>query len=334
MEAKSVERIPRDGGWQFEPKWDGFRCLAFKANGNVDLRARSGKPLTRYFPEMVAALSSAEADDFVLDGELTVPIGDTLNFAALQDRLHPAESRVRKLAAKTPALLILFDCLFTRMEGSLLSKPLIKRRHVLEHLVAGCDRKHRMRLTPFTRDAAEAQRWLDVTHGSLDGVVAKRLNGEYEPGKRAMLKIKRLRTADCVVGGFRYAKGTRQIGSLLLGLYNDEGKLDHVGFTSAISDAARYALTRKMEAIRGGAGFDGDGPGGQSRWATEATSAWEPVQPDFVVEVAYDHVSGGRFRHGTMLHRWRLDKAPRQCTHDQIQEEARPGVLVEELLRP
>ena len=238
MEAKSVDRIPSGDGWQFEPKWDGFRCLAFKSKGNVDLRARSGKPLTRYFPEMVAALSSAEADDFVLDGELAVPIGNTLNFAALQDRLHPAETRVRKLAATTPALLILFDCLFTRMDGSLLSAPLVKRRSALENLVAGRSRKHRMRLTPFTRDAAEAQRWLDVTHGSLDGVVAKRLDGAYDSGKRAMLKIKRLRTADCVVGGFRYAKGSRQVGSLLLGLYNEEGKLDkcwlHVSHSTQI----------------------------------------------------------------------------------------------------
>ncbi len=273
MEAKSVERIPTDDGWQFEPKWDGFRCLAFKSGGNVDLRTRSGKPLTKYFPEMVAALAAAKVDNFVLDGELAIPVGDTLEFAALQDRLHPAETRVRKLAAETPALLVLFDCLFTQKDGSLLAEPLTKRRAALERLAAGFDRQHRTRLTPFTHDPAEAQRWLDVTHGALDGVVAKRLDGTYQPGKRAMLKVKRLRTADCVVGGFRYAKGTKQVGSLLLGLYNDAGKLDHVGFTSAISDAVRPALTEKMEALRGGAGFDGDAPGGPSRWATEATSA-------------------------------------------------------------
>ncbi len=269
---------------------------------------------------------------FVLDGELAIPIGDSLSFAALQDRLHPADTRVRKLAAATPALLILFDCLFTDRAGNLLAAPLAERRAALEHLAARIGPGHRMRLSPITRDRAEAQRWLEATHGALDGVIAKRLDAPYAPGKRAMLKIKRLRTADCVVGGFRYAHGTRQVGSLLLGLYNGAGLLDHVGFTSAIANADRPALTARLEALAGGPGFTGDAPGGPSRWATAESTAWEALHPELVVEIGYDHASEGRFRHGTALLRWRPDKAPRQCTRDQMQEEARPGLLVKTLL--
>ncbi len=334
MEAKSADRLPTGPAWQFEPKWDGFRCLAFKSGGAVELRAKSGKSLSRYFPEMVVALQRAPADGFVLDGELAIPIGDSLSFAALQERVHPAESRVRKLSADTPALLILFDCLFTTA-GRLLDQALPKRRVALEEIVAeGLGRAHRVRLSPFTRNRDEAQRWLDVTHGALDGVVAKRLDAPYAPGQRDMLKVKRLRSADCVVGGFRYARGTRQVGSLLLGLYDRHGRLNHVGFTSAITNAERAALTAKLEALAGGSGFTGDAPGGPSRWATAESSAWEKLRPELVVEVRYDHVSGGKFRHGTMLVRWRPDKAPHQCLRDQIEEDAGPGMLVDELLRP
>ncbi len=332
MEAKPVDALPTGPGWQFEPKWDGFRCLAYKSGQDVELFAKSGKPLTRYFPEMVAALQRAPGDGFVLDGELAIPVGDSLSFAALQDRLHPAESRVRKLSAQTPALLILFDCLFTDTAGSMIAAPLAERRTVLEDIAGRLGRVHRVRLSPFTRDRDAAQGWLDATHGALDGVVAKRLDGAYAPGKRDMLKVKRLRSADCVVGGFRYVRGTRQVGSLLLGLYNDQGRLDHVGFTSAIANAERAALTARLEALAGGPGFDGDAPGGPSRWATEESSAWERLRPELVVEVSYDHASEGRFRHGAALLRWRPDKAPRQCTRDQMQEEARPGLLVEALL--
>ncbi len=332
MEAKSVGALPTDPGWQFEPKWDGFRCLAFKSGGKVELRARSGKSLSRYFPEMVKALEAAPADGFVLDGELVIPAGDSLSFAALQDRVHPAASRIRKLAAETPGLLILFDCLFTDDGGAMLDQPLTGRRVALERLAAGLPRAHRVRLTPFTRDRDEAQRWLDVTHGALDGIVAKRLDAGYGSGKRDMLKVKRLRSADCVVGGFRYARGTRQVGSLLLGLYDEHGKLDHVGFTSAISNAERAALTARLEALVGGTGFTGDAPGEPSRWSTPDSVAWEKLRPELVVEVSYDHVSAGRFRHGTALLRWRPDKAPRQCTREQIRQEAAPGRLVQELL--
>ena len=332
MEAKSVDALPRDEGWQFEPKWDGFRCLVFKSGKDVDLRAKSGKPLSRYFPEMVEALKSAKASDFVLDGELTVPVGDTLSFSALQDRVHPAESRIRKLSAETPGLLILFDCLATAKTGSLMAAPLIERRTVLERVVAGLGPAHRIRLSPLTRDPARARSWLEDTRGALDGVVAKRIDGSYAPGKRSMLKVKRLRSADCVVGGFRYAKGTEEVGSLLLGLFNGDGKLDHVGFTSAISNADRPALTAKLEALKGAPGFSGDAPGGPSRWSNERSADWQPLRTELVVEVSYDQVTDGRFRHGTMLRRWRPDKAPRQCTREQLQQEMRPGLIAEELL--
>jgi ATP-dependent DNA ligase len=332
MEAKSVDALPAEEGWQFEPKWDGFRCLVFKSGQDVDLRAKSGKPLGRYFPEMVEAIRTAKADHFVLDGELTVPLGDTLSFGALQDRVHPAESRIRRLSAETPALLILFDCLATAKSGSLTGAPLIERRTKLESLMAGLGREHRTRLSPLTRDAGQAQSWLEDTRGALDGVVAKRTDGSYAAGKRSMLKVKRLRSADCVVGGFRYGKGTQQVGSLLLGLYDGDGKLDHVGFTSAISDADRPALTAKLEALKGAPGFTGDAPGGPSRWSNERSADWQPLRTELVVEVSYDQVTDGRFRHGTMLRRWRPDKAPRQCTREQLQQEMRPGLVVEELL--
>ena len=312
MEAKTVTSLPDGPGWQFEPKWDGFRCVAFKGGGAVDLRAKSGKSLSRYFPEMVAALSQARADDFVLDGELAIPRGDSLSFGALQDRVHPAESRVRKLAAETPALLIAFDCLATRDAGSLLGVHLPERRAALERVIRGVRHEDRIRLSPFTRDSAEAQRWLQQAHGALDGVIAKRLDAPYASGKRDMLKLKTHRTADCVVGGFRYATGTRQVGSLLLGLYDADGRLDHVGFTSAISNADRPALTRRVEALLGGEGFTGDAPGGPSRWATDRSAEWAGA--------AAGAGGGGELRSGHRRPlpatarcwlRWRPDKAPR-----------------------
>ena len=317
MEARSVATLPTGEGWQFEPKWDGFRCLAFKAGADVALQAKSGKSLSRYFPEMLEALRAIPLDMWVLDGELTVPVADTLSFEALQDRLHPAESRIRKLAASTPARLILFDCLATKAESRLLDAPMRDRRDRLEQMAAHIGPNVPVRLTPFTRDRDEAQEWLDNTGGPLDGVVAKRLDSAYAPGARALLKIKKLRSADCVVGGFRYAAGTRVVGSLLLGLYNDAGLLDHVGFTSGLSAAERIALTPQLERLRG-TGFSGDAPGGPSRWSTDRSADWVPLRPELVVEVSYDHVSGGRFRHGTALLRWRPDKAAVQCTMEQL----------------
>jgi ATP-dependent DNA ligase len=334
MEAKLVDALPREPGWQFEPKWDGFRCLAFKAGNEVTLQAKSGKPLTRYFPEVVEAVGNAPFPRLVIDGELAIPVGDSISFDSLQLRLHPAESRIRKLAKETPAILILFDCLLTPRNRSLLNAPLSERRAELESIFAELRGDDHFRLSPFTRDVAKAKKWLNRAGGELDGMVAKRIDGPYVPGERAMLKIKCLRTADCVVGGFRYAQGTRDVGSLLLGLYNAEGKLDHVGFTSTIAHKDRAALTKKLEKLRKAPGFSGNAPGGPSRWSTERTGEWEPLTPKLIVEVRYDHVTGNRFRHGTKLLRWRPDKSPKQCTLDQLQQEARPSTLVADVLRP
>ena len=334
MEARPVSALPKDGGWQFEPKWDGFRCLAFRRGERVELRAKSGKPLGRYFPEIVRALAGLRSKQFVLDGELLIPLGDTLSFDALQMRLHPAQSRVDKLSRETPALLMLFDILQSGTEGSLLDRPLSERRERLETFFSRFGDHERLRLSPYTRRVAEARKWLArAGGGTLDGVIAKPLDQPYRPDERAMLKIKCLRTADCVVGGFRYASGSRDIGSLLLGLYNSEGRLDHVGFTSAISASDQPALKEKLTPLRGGSGFTGDAPGGPSRWSTERSGEWVPLKPKLVVEVRYDHVTGSRFRHGTAFLRWRPDKRPEQCTFDQLAKEARPGKLLKQILR-
>ena len=330
MEAKLVDALPDGPEWQFEPKWDGFRCLAFRAGEAVDLRAKSGKPLARYFPEVVAFLRELKPKRFVLDGELAIPLGATLSFDALQMRLHPAESRIRKLSVETPAIFVLFDLLMTPAGESLLDAPLTERRAALEEFYGGGGSG--LRLSPFTSRRAEAQRWLERAGGALDGVVAKRLDGPYVSGERAMLKVKRLRTADCVVGGFRYEQNSALVGSLLLGLYDDEGRLNHVGFTSGIARADRPELTKRLEALIGPPGFTGDAPGGPSRWATERSTEWQPLRPELVVEVRYDQVTGGRFRHGTTLMRWRPDKAPEQCRYDQLQQEARPAKLVSTML--
>lgn len=319
MEARLAEALPdADGPWQYEPKWDGFRCLAFKAGGAVELRAKSGKPLGRYFPEAVAMLEGVAAERFVVDGELAVEIDGRLAFDALQMRLHPAESRIRKLAHETPARLIVFDMLVATDGAVLLDQPLHERRRRLEAFMQEAAIEKRLVLSPATDDRVQAERWLNARDGATDGVVAKRLDGPYEPGERAMVKIKPRRTADCVVGGFRYESGSREVGSLLLGLYDDEGRLDHVGFTATISDRERPALTRKLEKLRAPPGFTGKAPGGPSRWSTERSGEWEPLKPELVVEVRFDQVTGNRFRHGTKLLRWRPDKTPRQCTFEQI----------------
>ena len=320
MEAKSAERLPAaSGAWQYEPKWDGFRCLAFKAGKAVDLRARSGKPLGRYFPEVLAMLSSLAAEKFVLDGELVIEIDGRLAFDALQMRLHPAESRIRKLSAETPARLIMFDMLAAPDGPVVIDEPLQERRHRLEDFMAEAGIPKRFVLSPATTDLAAAEAWLrDAGHGATDGVVAKELARAYEPGERAMIKVKQLRTADCVVGGFRYESNSREVGSLLLGLYDAQGRLDHVGFTATITDEERTSLTKRLEALRKAPGFTGKAPGGPSRWSTERSSEWEPLRPELVVEVRFDHVTGDRFRHGTKLMRWRPDKAPQQCTFEQI----------------
>jgi ATP-dependent DNA ligase len=324
MEAKLVESLPDDPGWQFEPKWDGFRCLAFRSGEEIRLRAKSGKTLSRYFPEVVEALRALPTKHFTVDGELRISVGDAPSFDALQMRLHPAESRIRKLSRETPATFVLFDCLMTPGQKSLLESPLTTRRAELEKFFNALPPSDLLQLSPYTRDVKAAQQWLDYTGEALDGVVAKRLDGPYLPGVRAMLKVKRLRTADCVVGGFRYATGSKEVGSLLLGLYNDAGKLDHVGFTSSIPKADRKALTKRLEKLIKPPGFTGNAPGAPSRWTTERSSEWQPLRPKLVVEVRYDHVTGNRFRHGTKLLRWRPDKSPKQCIFEQIQAPPRP----------
>ena len=312
MEAHLVEELPEEPGWQFEPKWDGFRCLAFRAGNEVELRAKSGKPLARYFPEMSAALRGFQVSRFVLDGELAIPVGETFSFEALQMRLHPAESRIKKLAAEIPAVLVLFDLLAAPDGESLLQTPLIQRRSALDAFFQSIRREYPVRLSPYTRNIVEARGCLDASCGALDEDV-------YRPGERAMLKVKKRRTADCVVGGFRYAANTHFVGSLLLGLYNNEGKLDHVGFTATLHDLDREALTRQLEGMIMPPGFTGNAPGGPGRWSIERSAEWQLLRPELVVEVRYDHVSGGRFRHGTRFLRWRPDKAPGQCTLAQIE---------------
>lgn len=322
MEAKLSGALPEGEGWQYEPKWDGFRCLAFRDGQDVELRSKSGKPLGRYFPDVVSLLKTLPVDRFVLDGELTIPVDGVLSFEALQMRLHPAASRVNRLAAETPATFILFDCLVDDRGRSLLDAPLSQRRSALEGLVRKLGSIERVRLSPITRDISQAQTWLDKTGGALDGVVAKLLDAPYRPGERAMIKVKRLRTADCVVGGFRYEEGGTDVASLLLGLFDEDGRLDHVGFTAAFTNAERPGLTRKLKPLAGGDGFTGKAPGGPSRWTTNRSAAWTPLRPELVVEVRYDQVTGDRFRHGTTFLRWRPDKAPTQCQLSQLRAES------------
>jgi ATP-dependent DNA ligase len=330
MEARLVDTLPDGPGWAFEPKWDGFRCIAYRDGDAIALVSKSGKPLGRYFPEVVAMLATLRETRFVLDGELAIATDDTLSFAALQMRLHPAESRIRKLSADTPATFILFDCLAVGKQD-LADAEFAERRDALEsfHAVAATDR---LLLSPITRDAAHAESWLARGGSALDGVVAKRLDLAYRPGERAMAKVKQHRSADCVVGGFRYAgDGREAVGSLLLGLYNADGKLDHVGFTSSFGADEKRALLEIVEPLIGPPGFTGDAPGGQSRWSTERSTQWQPLKSELVAEVRYDQVTGCRFRHGTTFLRWRPDKAPDQCRMDQLARELKPAEL-EELL--
>jgi ATP-dependent DNA ligase len=318
MEAKLVTELPKDTGWQFEPKWDGFRCLAFRAGGEVEIKAKSGKSLSRFFPEVLENLRAVSPKIFVLDGELVIPVDGALSFDALQMRLHPAASRIERLSKGTPATFIVFDCLLRKARQSLLLDGFEQRRAALEALFEGIGEEAGLTITPFTRDMRKPEKWLNDRQVSVDGVVAKRLDLPYRPGERATLKVKRLRTADCVVGGFRYETGRKLVGSLLLGLYDKDGLLHHVGFTSALADAEKPALTKRLEKLVAPPGFTGDAPGGPSRWSTARSAEWQPLRTTLVVEVRYDHVTGNRFRHGTGLVRWRPDKAPAQCTFEQL----------------
>jgi ATP-dependent DNA ligase len=327
MEALLAAELPEGEGWQYEPKWDGFRCLARRESDDATLMSKSGKPLGRYFPEVLEILRSLKERRFMLDGELIISVGDVLSFDALQLRLHPAESRIRKLAKETPAELMAFDLLDLDCK-SLMDEPLRERRKALEQFFA---RNHvaGLHLSPATTVRDTALQWLERSGGALDGVVAKRLDQPYRSGERAMVKVKQQRTADCVVGGFRYAEKKREVGSLLLGLYDGDGLLHHVGFTSAIPARERPKLTKELEQLIEPPGFTGNAPGGRSRWNTERTGQWEPLKPVLVVEVRYDQVTGRRFRHGTGFVRWRPDKDPKQCTFDQLAPELRPSELKE-----
>jgi ATP-dependent DNA ligase len=331
MEALSVDEIPVGTGWQYEPKWDGFRCLAFRDGKRVELQSKSLKPLARYFPEIVAELSTLKATRFALDGELVIPVGDSFSFNQLLQRIHPAASRIRKLAEEYPARLIAFDLLVDERGKSLAEKPLSERRVALEKFLQKfVGRESLLVLSPATTDRKVTQRWAKQAGSALDGVIAKRVDLDYRSDARdGMVKIKRRKTAECVVGGFRYSSTSKRVGSLLLGLYNDEGLLDHVGFIAVSKSMGTAELRRKLEKLVRKPGFTGKAPGGPSRWSTKRSTEWEPLAAKLVVEVEYDHFTGGRFRHGTKFLRWRPDKSPRKCTFDQVD---RRGGLPELLL--
>ena len=327
MEAQPAPELPAGPEWHYEPKWDGFRCLAFRDNDKVDLESKSQKPLTRYFPELVAELKSLRAKNFALDGEIVIPVNGKLSFDDLLMRIHPAESRIRKLSEQTPCVFIVFDLLVDEHGKPLVAQPLRERRQKLEAFARRDFKKSDLiRLSPITRDLSVARKWFQMGVG-LDGIIAKREDLPYQSGNRTgMLKIKKQRTADCVVGGFRYLEKKKQVGSLLLGLYNDQGLLDHVGFSSSIRSEDRQELTKKLEKIVKAPGFTGKAPGGLSRWSTKHSMEWKPVDPKLVAEVQFDHFTGGRFRHGTKFLRWRPEKDPRQCTMEQVQRENRSAL--------
>lgn len=320
MEATSVESPPEGREWQYEPKWDGFRCLAFRNGAEIYLQSKSGQPLARYFPDLVETLSQLGAQKFVLDGEIVIPIDGRFSFDALLQRIHPAASRIQRLATETPARYIAFDLLLDLRGNSLLEQPLAERRTRLERFAERYfPDGEQLVLSPTTQRLATARTWLSQAGGDRDGIVAKRRDLPYHSGERdAMQKIKPRRTADCVVGGFRYAKGKRVLGSLLLGLFDDQGLLHHVGFTSSFKAAERQRLTDTILPYQSKSSFTGQTPGGPSRWNNGAETEWIPLRPELVIEVEYDHFTGGRFRHGTRLLRWRPDKAPSQCTFHQL----------------
>lgn len=333
MEAVSVTEIPHEEGWLYEPKWDGFRCLAFRRGEQVLLQSKAGQPLGRYFPELVQGLRQLPVQQFVFDGEIIILADGRLAFDELLQRIHPAESRIRKLAAETPSTLMVFDLLVDEEGKPLVNFPLSQRREMLQALFDKIPDNGQVRLSPASADRSDAEEWMtELGAAGLDGIIAKRLHEPYHSGDRAgMVKIKRMRTADCVVGGFRYAEKGDKVGSLLLGLYDDHGLLDHVGFTSSFAAEEREGLKQVVEPLVGGPGFTGKAPGGPSRWSTRRTSEWQPLKPKLVCEVRYDHFSGERFRHGTKFLCWRPDKDPSQCTFKQVKGRGgKPGISLQE----
>ena len=336
MLAKAVKAVPDGPGYLYEPKWDGFRCIVFRDGDEVELGSRNERPMTRYFPEVVAAVRAQLPERCVVDAEIVIARDDHLDFEALLQRIHPAKSRVDLLAEQTPASLVVFDLLALGDE-SLLETPLGERRRRLDEVLAHVTAPvHR---TSVTDDPAVAREWFGSFEGAgLDGVVAKPVAGPYEPDKRSMLKIKHERTADCVVAGFRWHKTSTPeaplLGSLLLGLFNPEGSLQHVGVVASFPMARRAALVEELAPWRDGAlaahpwrdwaeaqaQADGRMPGAQSRWNAKKDLSWQPLRPERVVEVRYDHMEGTRFRHTTQFVRWRDDREPRSCTYEQLEE--------------
>jgi ATP-dependent DNA ligase len=332
MLAKLAAVLPPTGDWLYEPKWDGFRAIVFRSGADVYIQSRDQRPLDRYFPELHDALVERVAAGSVLDGEIVIITPDGLDFDRLQLRLHPAASRVRKLAHEMPASFVAFDLL--AVDGAdVMALPQRERRERLEHLLAGVEPP--VWLTPVTRDRAVAADWLERFEGAgLDGVIAKPAGTAYQPGRRALLKIKHARTADCVVAGFRWYRGERNaVGSLLLGLHDDRGALQHVGVTSSFTMAKRRRLAEEFAPLRANAleghpwrewaewdaGEPKRVPGMQSRWSAGKDLAWEPLRVERVCEVKYDHMQGDRFRHAATFLRWRSDKPPSECRYDQLE---------------
>ena len=333
MLAKLSRELPEPDGMLYEPKWDGFRCIVFRDGDEVELGSRNEKPLTRYFPELPPALRASLPQRCVVDGEIVIAGDNGLDFEALLQRIHPAASRIKMLAQTTPASFVAFD-LLALGDDDLRSKPFADRRAALEHALAGA--RPPVHLTPCTSDQAVAAEWFDRFEGAgLDGVVAKPVSLPYREDERVMLKVKHARTADCVVGGFRWHKDGEGVGSLLLGLYDEDGTLNHVGVASSFSVARRKELVGELAPYRDNA-LDGHPwagwaeamaeatgggrmPGGQSRWNAGRTMEWEPLRPELVVEVAFDHLQGDRFRHATSFVRWRPEREPRSCTYSQLE---------------
>jgi ATP-dependent DNA ligase len=330
MLARLTAEVP-EGDFLFEPKWDGFRALVFRGTGDVYIQSRDLRPLDRYFPELTGMLLEQLPGGCVVDGEIVIATADGLDFDALQMRLHPAASRVAKLARETPSSFVAFD-LLAADGADLRARPQRERRDALERLLARV--RPPLHLTPATRDRALAVEWLSQFEGAgLDGVIAKPCDGEYQPGKRALLKIKNTRTADCVVAGFRWHKNGpgELVGSLLLGLYDADDHLHHVGVTSSFTMAKRRELAQELEPLRNGAmqahpwrawaASDGATrmPGGQSRWSAGKDLSWEPLRIERVCEVKYDHMQGDRFRHAAVFERWRPDRQPKDCRYDQLE---------------